>query len=154
MALLAEIRDLPCIQLVSDHTWRSVSSSDPHNSYKIGGVGVGPKVTKIIKGLENLPYNESLKELYIFSLEKAQRDLTTVCCYLKPNYREEGDSPFTRSHLEMTRGKRCKVQGEGCLLGIVKKFSTVRSSNYWNNLPEMWWSPHNWVISRYDCRGC
>lgn len=43
VALLAEIRDLSCIQLVSDHTWRAVSSSDPHNSQKTGRVGVGPK---------------------------------------------------------------------------------------------------------------
>lgn len=93
------------------------------------------RVTKIIKGLENLPCNESLKELHIFSLEKAQRDIITVCQYLKPVYREEGGSPFTRSHLEMTRGKSCKLHWMGFHLGVGKKFSTVRSSNHWNSLP-------------------
>lgn len=58
------------------------------------------RVTKIIEGLENLPYNENLKELYIFSLEKAERDLITVSQYLEPDYREEGGSPFTGSHLD------------------------------------------------------
>lgn len=44
----------------------------------------------MIKGLENLPFNESLKELHIFSLEKAERDLITVCQYLKPDLQRGG----------------------------------------------------------------
>lgn len=92
-------------------------------------------VTKTIKGLENMPYNASLKKLHIFSLEKAQRDVITVCQYLKPDCREERGSPFTRSHLEITRGKSYKVHWKGCHLAIRKKFSTVRSNNHWNNLP-------------------
>lgn len=48
------------------------------------------RVIKIIKGLENLPFNESLKELHIFSLEKSERDLITVCQYLKPDLQRGG----------------------------------------------------------------
>lgn len=92
-------------------------------------------VTKIIKGLENLPYNANLKKLHIFSLEKVQRDVITICQYLKPDCREERGSPFARSHLEITRCKSYKMHWNGFHLAIGKKFSIVRSNNHWNNLP-------------------
>ena len=65
---------------------------------------------KMIKGLENLPYEERVKELGVFSLEirRLIGDLITVFQCLKGSYKEDGDSLFTRSHMEKTRGNGYK----------------------------------------------
>lgn len=62
----------------------------------------------MIKELENLPYQEQLKELGLFSLEKRRlmTDLITEFRYLKDGYKEDGDRLFTRNHIEKARDKR------------------------------------------------
>ncbi|PKU46371.1 glycerol kinase [Limosa lapponica baueri] len=63
----------------------------------------------MIKGLENLPYEERLKEL-----EKRwlSRDLITIFQYLGGGYKEYRGSLFTRSHMVKTRGKGYKLHQE------------------------------------------
>ncbi|PKU47465.1 rna-directed dna polymerase from mobile element jockey-like [Limosa lapponica baueri] len=65
------------------------------------------KATKMIKGLGSLPYEERLRELGLFSLEKRslRGHLITMFQYLKGGYKEGGDSLFARSHMEKMRGK-------------------------------------------------
>jgi len=65
------------------------------------------RATKMTTGLENLPCEERLKELDLFSLEKKRlrEDLRTVFQYLKGGYKEDIGSLFTSSHMEKTRGK-------------------------------------------------
>ncbi|GAB0207616.1 hypothetical protein GRJ2_003227300 [Grus japonensis] len=59
----------------------------------------------MIKGLGNLPYEERLRELGLFSFEKRRLrgDLIIMFQYLKDDYEEDGDSLFTRSYMEKTR---------------------------------------------------
>lgn len=85
-----------CVQF-----WSSQISKDTDRLGK-----VQRKATTMIKGLENLPYQERLKELGLFSLKKAYADLILVYQYLKGSYREEGGSLFTRSHTEKTKDNR------------------------------------------------
>ncbi|GAB0209187.1 mitochondrial enolase superfamily member 1 [Grus japonensis] len=69
------------------------------------------RATKMIKGLGSLPYEERLRESGLFSLEKRRLrgDLITMFQYLKGGYKEDGDSPFTRSHMEKMKGNGCKL---------------------------------------------
>ena len=63
------------------------------------------KATKMIKGLERLSYEERLRELGLFSLEKRRLwvDLTVALQYLKEAYRKAGEGLFVRECSDRTR---------------------------------------------------
>ncbi|GAB0195104.1 hypothetical protein GRJ2_001975700 [Grus japonensis] len=69
------------------------------------------RATRTIEGLGSLPYEERLRELGLFSPETRRLwgDLIAMFQYIKGGYKEDGDSLFTRSHMEKTRGNRCKL---------------------------------------------
>jgi len=69
-------------------------------------VAVQRKVTKMIRELEHLFYEDSLRELGLFSLEKRrlQGDLIAAFQYLKGAYKEEGSQLFERADNSRTRG--------------------------------------------------
>ena len=68
----------------------------------------------MIKGLENLPHEERLKELRLFPLEtgKLREGLIMVFQYSKGSYKEEEGALFKRSHTEKTQGSRYKLHQE------------------------------------------
>jgi len=65
------------------------------------------RTTKIIRGMEHLSYEDRLRELGLFSLEKRRlwRDLTAVLQYLKEAYKKAGEGHFTRACSDRTRGQ-------------------------------------------------
>ncbi|XP_051472722.1 COMM domain-containing protein 8 isoform X4 [Apus apus] len=67
--------------------------------------------TRITRELEVLPYEERLRKLGLFRLEKRRlpEDFSTMFQYLKGGYQEDGDPLFTRSLMEETRGNGHKL---------------------------------------------
>jgi len=66
----------------------------------------------MIRGLEQLSYEERLRELGIFSVEKRrlQGDLVVAFQYLKGAHKQEGKQLFTRVDSDMTWGNGFKLR--------------------------------------------
>jgi len=95
------------------------------------------RATKMMRGLEYLSYEDRLRELGLFSLEKRrlQGDLTAAFQYLKRACEKAGEGLFSRAHSGRTRGDSFKWKEGRFRLDIRKKFSARRAVRPWHRLP-------------------
>ena len=116
-----------CIQFWAPHFKRDVDSMER----------VQRKATRMIRGQQGRPYEERLRDLNLFSLQKRRLRGDLVACYklVRGDQQALGESLFPRALPEATRNNGHKLAEGRFRLDIRRRYFTVRAARTWNQLP-------------------
>ena len=97
---------------------------------------VQQRTMKVIQRLKHLSYDEKLRDLGLFSLEKRRLwgDLINIHKYLKGKCKEDGARLFSVVPGNRRRGSGHKLKPGSFHLNIKKHFFSVRVTKHWYRL--------------------
>jgi len=104
----------------------------------------------MIRGIEHLTYEERLRELGLFSLEKGRlrEDLIAAFQYLKGAYKKAGEGLFTRAWNDRTRGNGFKLKEGRFRSAIRKKIFYYKGGETLEQVAQRSWMPPPWKCLR------
>jgi len=99
--------------------------------------GVQRRATKLIPGIRNKSYDQRLRALNLFSLEKRRTrgDMIEVWKIMTGAENVRREDMFVLSGNNRTRGNGLKLEGHRCRLDVAKFWFSNRVVEEWNGLP-------------------